>query len=102
MGAGKSRVVQAAITVTTTTTITNAGSDTTIQQSAACTRWLIQNNSNANLYVEFDAAASVGSTVIPPAAVLEEEDFQVTNFHFFTAAATNINAASGIILKMWR
>jgi hypothetical protein len=32
---------------------------------------------------------------------MEEEDFQVTNFHFYTAAATYINAASGIILKMW-
>ena len=102
MGAGKSRVIQTSIAVTTTTTQTSAGADTVIQQSAVCTRWLIQNNSNANLYVEFDAVASTASTVIPPNAVMEEEDFQVTNFHFFTVAATNINAANGITLKMWR
>lgn len=76
---------------------TNAGSDTSLTFSATVNHWTLQNNSSANLYYNLDAAASTGTLVLAPNAQVFY-DWPVTVVHVYTAAAINVNGASGLCL----
>lgn len=81
-------------------TQTTAGTDTVYTLSSQASRFLIQNNTSATLYVDLDATASTASIQIP-AGQSWRDDIQVTSFHLYTAAQQPINQASGILIRGW-
>lgn len=91
------KVDQANTSYSPATGNTNAGSDTSITFTSAVNHFALQNNSGANVYYNLDAAASTATFVCPPSGFVAW-DWKVTVLHLYTAAATPINAANGIIL----
>ncbi len=83
--------------LSTPPTTTNAGTDTVLTFSATVNHWTLQNNSNAVLYYNLDAAASTGTLVLQPGAQVWW-DWPVTAVHAYTAAAINVNGATGLVL----
>lgn len=81
-------------------TTTNAASETIYTLSSQASRFLIQNNTSATLYVDLDATASTASIQIP-AGQSWRDDIQVTSFHLYTASSQPINAASGVVIRGW-
>ena len=76
---------------------TNAGSDTSMTFATLINHFVLQNNSAANLYYNLDAAASTSSFVLAPNTLIAW-DWPVTVLHVYTAAAINVNGASGLVL----
>jgi len=81
-------------------TSTNAGSPTLIKFSKVINSFFIQNNTSANLFIEFDGAAGPASPVLLPGSSWEK-NIHLQSFYIYTAAAQSINAASGIIIRGW-
>ena len=93
-------VTGASVALTSPPAQTNAGSDTTLTFSSKANHFLIQNNTAANCYVALDTAASTSSLLLVPGA-LWRDDIPVTSPHLYTAAAQNINGATGIVVLGW-
>lgn len=81
-------------------TQTTAATDTSYTLSAQASRFLVQNNTSAVLYIDLDTTASTSSIQIP-AGQSWRDDIQVTVFHLYTAAQQQINQASGIVIRGW-
>lgn len=82
-----------------TPTQTNAGSETKISFASTANHWTMQNNSTANVYYTTDGTtASTSSLVLAPGAQVFY-DWPLLTLHVFTAAATNINGATGIVIQ---
>lgn len=79
---------------------TNAGSDTTLTFSSKVNHFLVQNNTGAVLYMDFDTAASTSSIQLAT-GLMWKDDIPVTAIHVYTAAAQNVNGASGVVVKGW-
>lgn len=79
---------------------TNAGSDTPLTFASQVKHWLVQNNTSATAYIELDATASTSSMALAPSTVWRD-DIPVTVIHVYTAAAQNVNGATGIVVKGW-
>ena len=62
----------------------------------------IENNTNANVQWELDAATSNGSPILKPGDS-KQFDIRVTNLHLLTGAAQNVNgsAAGNIVVRGW-
>lgn len=86
------------IALTTPPVNTNAGSDTTLTFSSQVNRVIVQNNTGATAYLDFDQTASTASLAILPGSLLVYPK-KCTSPHVFTAAATPLNAANGILLR---
>ena len=72
---------------------TNAGSDTPYTFSSQVNRVILQNNTSANVNYAFDTAATAGSLVLVPSALLVYPK-KCTVLHLYTAAAQNINGST--------
>ncbi|SRR6266704_651851 len=81
------------IAATSPPSATNAGSDTPYTFSSQVQRIIIQNNTSANVNFAFDVAASLGSLLLVPGAMLVYPK-KCTVLHIFTAAAQNINGTT--------
>lgn len=84
--------------------LTSPGGDTPLTWTGGPVRYLIiQNNTTANCFVDFDATATAGSLLLAPGATFVV-DAVVTTLHLFTAAAQNINGGAGtnIVIRAWR
>lgn len=81
-------------------TQTTATTDTSYTLSSQASRFLVQNNTSAVVYIELDTAASTASIQIP-AGQSWRDDIQVTTFHLYTAAQQPINQANGIVIRGW-
>ena len=79
---------------------TNAGSATVLEFSKVINGLFIQNNTNANLYVEFDEAAGPNSPLLTPGSNWDKS-IHLKRFFIYTAAAQNINVSGGIIIRGW-
>jgi len=86
------------VALSTPPTNTNAGSDTTLTFSSQVNRVILQNNTSANAYLDFDQAASTASLVIVPGALLIYPK-KCTSPHLYTAVATPINAVNGLLVR---
>lgn len=76
---------------------TGIGADTAFPFVQRVNSVLIQNNAAAPLYVNLDAAASLGTLAIASGQTLII-DWPVKTLHLYTAAATNVNGnAAGAI-----
>lgn len=78
---------------------TNAGSDTALTFTQTVAQVTIQNNTNAVVYVAFDATASAGSYALAAGSTLVEAKYCKV-VHLYTAAAQNVNGTSsgGIVV----
>lgn len=81
-------------------TTTNVGTETIYTLSSQASRFLLQNNTGAVVYVELDATVSTASIQIPTGQSWRD-DIQVTAFHVLTAASQPINAANGLLIRAW-
>lgn len=90
----------ASIALSSPPSTTNAGSDTQLTFTTKANHFLIQNNTNANVYVGLDAAASPSSIVLVPGAMWRD-NISVTSPHLYTVAAQNINGTTGIVVLGW-
>ena len=79
---------------------TLAGSATVLEFSKVINGFFIQNNTTANLFVEFDEAAGPNSPVLVPGSSWEK-NIHLKRFFIYTTAAQNINVANGIIVRGW-
>jgi len=77
---------------------TNAGSDTVLTFSSQVSRVIVQNNTSATFYLDFDQVASTASFAILPGTLLVYPK-KCTSPHLYTTVATPLNAASGILLR---
>jgi hypothetical protein len=80
-----------------------ASADTTFAFSQPVTHIYVQNKSAADVYVEFDAAATVGSAVVPANRGGLFFDIPCAAVHLFSTAATNVNGTAdlNIVLRGW-
>ncbi len=81
------------ISLSSPPTTTNAGSDTTLTFASQITQGIVQNNTSANANINFTAAASAGTLLVPPGFAYEFQ-LQTTTLHLFTAAAQNVNGST--------
>ena len=79
---------------------TLAGSATVLEFSKIINGFFIQNNTSANLYVEFDESAGPNSPVLLPGSNWEKS-IHLKRFFIYTSAVQNINVSGGIIIRGW-
>ena len=94
----------AASSIALTGTVLTAGVDTSLTFASQVRHVWIQNKSNSDIYVEFDATATVGSLIIPGGAkALAEWNIPCTVLHVFCAAALAVNgtADANLVVKGW-
>lgn len=82
------------VSASTPPSATNAGSDTSYTFSSQVNRVILMNNTSANVNYAFDTAASAGSLLLVPGAMLVYPK-KCTVLHLYTAAVQNINGSSG-------
>lgn len=81
---------------------TNLGTDTLVPFAQPVEHLLIQNNTAAAVWINFDAAAAVGALVLLAAGTMLVITVPCKTLHVFTAAAQQINStATGISIAGW-
>lgn len=82
---------------------TNAGTDTLLPFRKRVHHLLIQNNSAAPIYVDFDVPASLGSIVVASGLLLSV-DVPCDELHVYTPTAVAYNASNvvgSIVIRGW-
>lgn len=91
------------VAATSPPTATNAGTDTSYTFSTTVHHIIIQNNTTAIAYCDFDVAATVGSFAVYPNGQMIVFDIPCTILHLYTAAAQNVNGSTvgNIVIRGW-
>lgn len=94
----------ASVALSSPPTTLTAGADTALTFATQARHLTVQNKSTSDVYIEFDATASLGSLVIPGGAnALASFDLPCTVLHAYCAAALNVNGTAGanLVVKGW-
>lgn len=86
---------------TTNPSATGVATDVSFSWQGTANRLLIQNQSAAAVFLDFEQAASPASISLAAGATLAI-NMAVSVLHLYAAANTPINATGGVIIRAWQ